>query len=91
MDTIVSAGDLKLKTGSPRAYREIANLVDWLGADHVGIGSDIEGVGTGWSVNNYAHVRTVVDALQDLKLPASAIERVAGGNYARVLKAALKS
>ena len=59
------------------------------GIDHVGIGTDIEGVGTSWSVNGYAHVRGVVDALQDLKLPANAVERVAGGNYARVLGAAL--
>ena len=61
-----------------------------LGADHVGIGTDIEGVGLSWSVNNYSHVRSLVDALQELELPASAIEKVASGNYARVLKAALK-
>ena len=66
------------------------NLVNWLGAEHVGIGTDIEGVGTNWSVNDYAHVRSVVDALQNLKLPERAIEQVAGGNHARVLKAALK-
>jgi membrane dipeptidase len=84
-------GDWTVSRGDTRGYaREIANLVDWLGADHVGIGTDIEGVGLGWSVNNYSHVRSVVDALQDLKMPASAIEQVAGGNYARVLKAALK-
>ena len=53
--------------------------------------TDIEGVGTSWSVNSYAQVRSVVDALQDLKLPARTIEQVASGNYARVLKAALSS
>ena len=83
-------GNWTVSGGDTRGYaREIANLVDWLGADHVGIGSDLEGVGTGWSVNDYSHVRSVVDALQDLKLPASAIEQVACGNYARVLRAAL--
>jgi membrane dipeptidase len=85
-------GNWTVGRGDTRGYaREIAHLVDWLGADHVGIGTDIEGVGTSWSVNDYADVRNVVEALQDLKLPASAIEQVAGGNYARVLKAALKS
>jgi membrane dipeptidase len=85
-------GNWTVGRGDTRGYaREIANLVNWLGADHVGIGTDIEGVGAGWSVNNYSHVRSVVDALVDLKLPASAIEQVACGNYARVLKAALKS
>jgi membrane dipeptidase len=84
-------GNWTVAHGDTRGYaREIANLVDWLGADHVGIGTDIEGVGAGWSVNDYVQVRSVVEALQDLKLPASAIEQVACGNYARVLKAALK-
>ena len=85
-------GNWTVGRGDVRAYaREIANLVNWLGADHVGIGTDIEGVGASWSVNGYAHVRGVVDALQDLKLPANAVEQVAGGNYARVLRAALSS
>jgi membrane dipeptidase len=85
-------GNWTVARGDTRAYAaEIANLVNWLGAEHVGIGTDIEGVGAGWSVNNYSHVRSVVEALQEMKLPASAIEQVACGNYARVLKAALKS
>jgi membrane dipeptidase len=84
-------GNWTVSGGDTRGYaREIVNLVDWLGADHVAIGTDIEGLGTSWSVNDYSHVRSVVDALQDLKLPARAIEQVACGNYARVLKAALK-
>jgi hypothetical protein len=38
-----------------------------------------------------AALRSVVEALQDMKLPASAVEQVACGNYARVLKEALKA
>ena len=84
-------GNWTVSRGDTRGYaREIANLVSWLGAEHVGLGTDLEGVGQSWSVNNYSHVRSVVDALADLKLPAGAIEKVAYGNYARVLKAALK-
>ena len=50
-------GNWTVGRGDTRGYaREIANLVDWLGADHVGIGTDIEGVGTSWSVNDYSHV-----------------------------------
>jgi len=83
-------GNWTVSVGDRRGYaREIANLVGWLGADHVGLGTDIEGVGANWSVNDYSHVRSVVEALEGLKLPASAIEQVAGGNYARVLKTAL--
>jgi len=69
--------------------RELAHLVGWVGADHVAIGSDIEGVGRSFSVNDYAQVREVIEALETLKLPASVIEKVAFANYARVLKAAL--
>lgn len=71
--------------------RELAQLVDLLGAEHVAIGTDIEGVGTNWSVNNYTHVRAVVEALQAAKLPAATVEKVAYANYARVLRSALKA
>ena len=74
---------------TPGYARELAHLVGWIGADHVAIGSDIEGVGPNASVHEYAHVREVVDALQAMKLPASTVEKVAFANYARVLKAAL--
>jgi len=69
--------------------RELAHLVDWIGAEHVAIGSDIEGVGRSFSVNDYAQVREVIDALEALKLSASVVEKIAFANYARVLKAAL--
>jgi membrane dipeptidase len=76
--------------GDTRAYaRELAGLVDKLGADHVALGTDIEGVGPNWSVNSYGHVRSTIDHLQDMKLGASVIERVAYANYARVLRSAL--
>ena len=71
--------------------RELAHLVDWLGTDHVALGTDIEGVGRNWSVNDYSQVRQVVEALQDMKLPGSVIDKVAYANYARVLKAALSA
>jgi membrane dipeptidase len=78
--------------GNTRAYaQEIATLVDKIGADHVAFGTDIEGVGPNWAVNNYGHLRSVVEYLQEMKIEASVIERVAYGNYARVLKAVLRA
>lgn len=78
----VTAGDTK-------AYaREIVKLVDMIGADHVAFGSDIEGVGRTWVLNNYSHLRSVVEHLQEMKLAPSIIDKVAHGNYARVLKKA---
>ncbi|MCE9659715.1 MAG: membrane dipeptidase [Burkholderiales bacterium] len=83
-------GNWTVSRGDTRGYaRELANLIGWLGADHVAIGTDIEGVGSSWSVNDYSHVRKVVEALQDMKLPGSVVEKVAFANYARVLKTAL--
>ncbi len=77
---------------SMSAYaQELAGLVDKIGADHVALGTDIEGVGPNWAVNSYGHVRSVVDYLQEMKLASSVIERVAYGNYARVLKAVLRT
>ena len=84
--------DWSVSPGNRRAYAsELANLVNKIGADHVALGTDIEGVGPNWAVNNYGHVRGVVEYLQDMKLGDSAIERIAYGNYARVLKAVLKA
>lgn len=78
--------------GDRHAYaRELAALVERIGADHVAIGSDIEGVGRFWSVNDYGHLREVVELLEAMKLPAATIEKLAWRNYARVLKAALKA
>jgi len=79
------------RRGMPAYAQEIAGLVDKLGADHVAFGTDIEGVGPNWAVNSYGDLRTVLEHLQDMKLPSSVVERVAYGNYARVLKAVLKA
>lgn len=76
--------------GDRRAYaRELARLVGLLGADHVGIGTDIEGLGPNWTVDRYSHLRSVVEHLRDQGLDAATVEKVAVGNYARVLREAL--
>lgn len=75
-----------------RAYAgEFVKLVKRLGADHVAFGTDLEGVGSSWSVNDYEDVRAVVGHLEELGLDAASIEKVAFRNYARVLREALKA
>lgn len=79
-----------LGAGDPRSYaREIARLADLLGPDHVAFGSDIEGVGSNWVLDSYGHLRSVVEYLQGMRLDPSVIDKLAHGNYARVLKKAL--
>ncbi len=78
--------------GNQASYaRELASLVNRLGADHVALGTDIEGVGPNWAVNSYAHVRAVIGSLEEAGLGDAVIEKVAHANYARVLKEALKA
>ncbi len=69
--------------------REIAKLVRLLGADHVGLGTDLAGVGDNWSVNSYGQVREVIQKLEAEKLSAADIEKVASANFFRVLQATL--
>jgi len=74
-----------------RAYaNELAGLVDKIGRDHVAFGTGIEGTGRKGSAIDTTGVHAVLDHLQQMKLPSETIERVAYGNYARVLKAALR-
>ena len=83
--------DWPVGQGDTRGYaRQIAKLVDMIGADHVAFGTDVEGVGRTAAIDDYGQLRSVVEQLQAMKLEASVIERVAYGNYARVLKAVLK-
>ena len=75
-----------------RAYAgEFVKLVKRIGADHVGIGSDMEGVGSSWSVNDYEDLRAVVGFMEEMGLDSASIEKVAFRNYARVLREALKA
>lgn len=78
------------RQNNPAGYaRELAKLVRLLGADHVGLGTDLAGVGDGWSVNHYGQVREVVQMLEAEKLTASEIDKVTSGNFIRVLQATL--
>jgi len=69
--------------------REVVKLINLIGADHVAFGSDIAGMGSEWALNDYGHLREVVKLLEASKLEAATIEKVAYGNFARVLKATL--
>ncbi len=64
-------------------------LADWLGEDHVAFGTDINGLGTFGVLPGDAELRRVVEYWQRQNVDEARIEKIAFGNYARVLRAAL--
>lgn len=77
------------KTHEAYANRMI-ELAEWLGEDHVAFGTDINGLGPHSVVSGYGDLRRVVDHWQRQGIAEARIRKLAIGNYARVLKAALQ-
>jgi membrane dipeptidase len=72
------------------AYAErMLQLVEWLGEDHVGFGSDINGLGPFATVKEFSDLKAVIEHWRRKGVPEARIAKLAIGNYARVLKAAL--
>jgi membrane dipeptidase len=77
--------------GTPAAYADrLAALADLIGEDHAAIGTDINGLGKNGVLNSYADVARVIRLWQEKKLPPGRIRKLAIGNFARVLKSALR-
>ncbi len=71
--------------------RRMTEAAEWLGEDHVAFGTDINGLGPNAILSTYAEVRRVVDRWQAQRMPETRVRKLAIGNYARVLKAAMAS
>jgi len=67
----------------------LLQMADWLGEDHVAFGTDINGLGSNAVLSTYADVRRVIEHWQRHKVKDTVIRKLAIGNYARVLKAAM--
>jgi microsomal dipeptidase-like Zn-dependent dipeptidase len=65
-------------------------LAEWLGEDHVAFGTDINGLGPFSLMSGYGDLRAVVEHWQRTGVAEARIRKLAIGNYARVLKAALR-
>ena len=79
-------------TGPPsvRLYAEsIARMVDAIGIDHVGIGSDLLGLLAPAAFENYRLTPDLAGALLAVGFDAAGAAKVLGGNHARVLAAVL--
>lgn len=76
---------------SPEAYADrLSQLADWIGEDHVGFGTDINGLGTKAAVSNFVDVQRVVEHWERSGVPQRRIRKLAIENYARVLRLALQ-
>ncbi|MBX3519614.1 MAG: membrane dipeptidase [Xanthobacteraceae bacterium] len=67
----------------------VLELAEWLGEDHVAFGTDINGLGPYASLSNYGNLKGVIAHWQRQGVPEAKIQKLAIGNFARVLKTAL--
>jgi membrane dipeptidase len=73
------------------AYADrMIELAEWLGDDHVAFGTDINGLGPFSALSGHGDLPRIVAHWQRQGVDDARIRRLAAGNYARVLKAALQ-
>jgi membrane dipeptidase len=67
----------------------MARMVDVVGIDHVGLGSDMLGLLTPAVFANYDQLPDLAQALADAGFHPDEIAKILGGNYARVFRASI--
>lgn len=89
---VVGLWGMSLDVGpNAESYAErLVEMADWLGEDNVAIGSDINGLGKNAALRSYIDVRRAVDHWASMAMSEARVRKLAIGNYARVLKAALR-
>jgi membrane dipeptidase len=70
----------------------LAEMADQLGEDHVGIGSDLHGLGPAkeQAVSGFGDMRDMIAYWRKTRMTETRIRKIAIANYARVLKEALR-
>ncbi len=72
---------------TPEAYAQrLWELGEWLGDDHAAFGTDMNAISRP-AIASYADLQKVVRYWQKAGFPAASIQKLAIGNYARVLQA----
>ena len=69
---------------------EILRMADLIGPEHVAFGTDMEGAGAGPVLHNYVDLREVADRLVQRGIAESTLDNIFIGNYARIVKAAMR-
>jgi len=74
---------------TPEAYAQrLWELAEWLGDDHAGFGTDMNAISRP-AIASFADLQKVVRYWQKTGIDAASIQKLAIGNYARVLKQAM--
>ena len=76
----------------PRAYVEaLGEAVSMVGEDHIAFGTDMQGLAPAHTMmENYAGMRDIVNLMLASNMPETTVRKVAGENYARLLKTVLQ-
>lgn len=76
---------------TPEAYAQrLWELAEWLGDEHAGFGTDMNAISRP-AIASYADLQRVVRYWQKAGFDAASIQKLAIGNYARVLKQAMSA
>lgn len=73
----------------PALAAGIARMVEVVGVDHVGLGSDMQGLPWGSCFSSYAQLPELAGALLAVGFSAGEVRKLLGGNYARVFVASI--
>jgi len=78
----------KIYATMDQVVAQFKHIIDLVGIDHVGIGSDFDGVGDSLplGLKDVSQYPNLIQALSDLGLSEKGIEKVMGGNLLRVWK-----
>lgn len=81
----------KFNFNNPRAYVEaLGEAVSMVGEDHVAFGTDMQGLAPQHTMlESYAGMREIVNLMLAINMPETTVRKVAGQNYARLLKTIL--
>jgi membrane dipeptidase len=69
----------------------VLQLADWLGEDHVALGTDINGLGPFATMKEFADYKGLIAHWRRKGVNEARIVKLAIGNYARVLKSAMEA
>lgn len=87
---LIGAWPFSLRPGGFGTFiKHIARLVDAVGVEHVGIGTDMDGIGPSALFTDYAEWPSIPTALLARGLARGEVAKIMGGNARRVLEAVI--